>query len=168
MRGFVPEMRNHAGRPHLESTICAEFSTAQLARRTVDRLLLYANTRMPQARRPMMILIDDNDLFRTALAANLREDGYEVQEFSAPSAVAPERLNDVQAAIIGCTMGLDEGLPLAQRFHAFWPKVPVIVLTRPWPDPKVKTPQPDYVTVLPKPLDYEALATVLRQRLKPG
>jgi DNA-binding response OmpR family regulator len=114
----------------------------------------------------MMVLIDDNDLFRTALAANLREDGYDVSEFSAPGSVAPERLYAVDAAIIGCSGGLDDAFPLAKRLHDAWPKVPIIVLTRYWADPESKRSHPDYLTVLPKPLDYEALATVLRDRLR--
>ena len=113
-----------------------------------------------------MILIDDNDLFRTALAANLREDGYDVSEFSTPGSVAPGRLHDVQAAIVGSNGRLDEVLPLAKRFHDAWPGVPIIVLTRRWADPESRT-HPDYLVLLPKPLDYEALASVLRDRLKP-
>jgi DNA-binding response OmpR family regulator len=113
----------------------------------------------------MMVLIDDNDLFRTALAANLREDGYDVSEFATPGSVTPGRLHDVEAAIIGCNRGLNEAFPLARRFHDAWPEVPIIVLTRWWAEPTLKA-HPDYLVVLPKPLDYEALAGVLRDRVR--
>jgi DNA-binding NtrC family response regulator len=109
----------------------------------------------------MLILVDENDLFRTALATNLRDDGFDVLEFSNQRTLPLEHLKDVEFLVIGCAIGVSEGIPLAKRFHAAQPRAKIIVLARTGSRLRLQVAPPDYVTLLPKPLEYETLERLL-------
>jgi two-component system nitrogen regulation response regulator GlnG len=111
----------------------------------------------------MLVLVDDNDLFRSALAANLRDDGYQVLEFSSGTSVPVDQLNGVDALLSELAMAGESGLHLARRFHAHHPSVPVVILTRAASVLSDQVAHLGYVTVLPKPLDYDALASFLQR-----
>lgn len=116
----------------------------------------------------MVVLVDDNELFRSALAANLRDDGYHVLEFSNGRSVPIERLTGIDALLSEYLIAGENGLAFARRFHAHHPSVPVVLLTRVAEVLAEKIAHLRYVTVLPKPLDYEALAGVLQWIVRPG
>lgn len=106
----------------------------------------------------MLLLVDDDDLFRSALAANLREDGFEVVEYPCGLLVPLDRLHGVQAVLTDYMMDKEDGLTFARRFHAMWPGVPVIVITAfATAHLEHAAAASDYLTVLQKPLDYDAL-----------
>lgn len=114
----------------------------------------------------MLLLVDDDELFRGALAANLRDDGYEVIEYEEGRAVRFERVRDVQAVLTDYLMGKEDGLAFAERFHAAFPEVPVVIITA-YATMHLENhvAMHPYLTLLGKPLDYAHLLEVLRCRV---
>lgn len=77
-----------------------------------------------------ILLLDSDAVFRSGLAENLREDGFDVVE-CARSSEAPD--GDAAAAVmtvvIDYEMADETGLSFADRWHAAHPEVPVILVT---------------------------------------
>jgi DNA-binding NtrC family response regulator len=116
-----------------------------------------------------ILLIDDDPGFRAGLAANLRDDGHEVREFDSPGALpALGTLGDVDAVVSDYQMSECDGLGLADRFHAFHPATPFIMVTAYWShhlDAEVD--KRKFIVLRRKPLDYEDLLAVLEPRSGP-
>jgi DNA-binding NtrC family response regulator len=110
-----------------------------------------------------ILLIDDDDDFRSGLAENLREDGHEVREYSHPGAIPRvELLGNVTAVIIDYQMREQDGLAFADRFHASFPEVPIVLVTAFWThnlDAAVAA--RSYVHLRRKPFDYEDISSLL-------
>jgi two-component system, NtrC family, nitrogen regulation response regulator GlnG len=120
-----------------------------------------------EARRPasdaMVLLVDDDDVFRSALAANLREDGHRVEEFHAPRDL-PElaTLEEVSVLITDYQLSGEDGLTLADRFHGAHPRAPVFMVTSYWTEHlEAEAARRDFLTLLRKPLDYDEIARLL-------
>jgi DNA-binding NtrC family response regulator len=108
----------------------------------------------------MLILVDDDEMFRSALAANLRDDGYDVLEYGSARAVPLDQLTAVDALLLD----LDDGdaLDLAERFHQAMPRLPIVIMSAFAPArlEKEVAARP-HLTLLRKPLDYEDLRALL-------
>ena len=77
-----------------------------------------------------ILLLDDDNDFRTALAENLRDDGHRVVEFDTPPEDADSSdLDDVGVLVADYHLPRQSGLAFADAFHAAHPRVPVIVIT---------------------------------------
>jgi DNA-binding response OmpR family regulator len=111
----------------------------------------------------MVILLDDDDDFRLALAANLSDDGYSVRHYARPADVPPLLLEEaVTILILDFEMNGEDGLSFADRFHAFHPDVPVVMLTAYWSDfLDREIGARDFIVLRRKPVDYEELARLL-------
>lgn len=105
----------------------------------------------------VILLIDPDEAFRTALGAILREDGHPVLEFRSPAELPPPAsLGGVDVAIDDCSRSEATGLAFAAEFRAAHPGVPLILLTacdaegppEPWRELYA-------VQVVPKPVEYE-------------
>jgi len=111
----------------------------------------------------MVLLIDDDEDFRAALAANLVDDGYQVTEFAAPTHVPPlTSLEGLTTLILDYQLSGEDGLAFADRFHTAHPNVPVVMVTAYWSnylDAQVAA--RDFITLRRKPIDYEELARLL-------
>lgn len=111
------------------------------------------------------MLLDDDDDFRTALAANLRDDGFRVLEFRAPSQLpAFEELGDIGAVITDDQMPGEDGLTFTDRFHEKKPEVPVVMVTAfmtQYLEAQLRLRK--FMRVLRKPFDYEDLLDLLRR-----
>jgi len=111
----------------------------------------------------MVILLDDDDDFRNALAANLRDDGYTVSHFSRPRDVPPlTSLESVSMLIVDYQMEGEDGLTFADRFHGTHPTVPVVMVTAYSShhlDAEVAA-RP-FMSMRRKPVQYEELARLL-------
>lgn len=110
-----------------------------------------------------LILIDDNESLRRALAENLREDGYTVLEYGHPTEVPPlSGLGDVVAVITDFDMPGGNGLVFADRFHSAHPTVPIILLTAHRNGDLARlVASRGFVHLLHKPFDYNALCHLL-------
>ena len=111
----------------------------------------------------MVILLDDDDDFRTALAANLSDDGYTVSHYSRPRDLPPlTSLERVSMLILDYQMEGEDGLTFVDRFHRSHPKVPVVMVTAYSShhlDAEVAA-RP-FMSLRRKPVQYEELARLL-------
>ncbi|MBX3026761.1 response regulator [bacterium] len=111
----------------------------------------------------MVLLLDDDEDFRKALADNLADDGIAVQQFGRPSQVPPlESLERLTMLILDYQMDGENGLDFADRFHDTHPDVPVVMVTAYWSahlDAEVE--RRGYLQLRRKPVDYEELARLL-------
>jgi DNA-binding NtrC family response regulator len=82
--------------------------------------------------RVKILLFEDDQAFRTALAENLREDGHEVAAYAGPACAPPaSSLTDARVVITDQAMAPGDlsGLEFADAFHAVHPAVPVVLVT---------------------------------------
>jgi DNA-binding NtrC family response regulator len=111
----------------------------------------------------MVLLIDDDDDFRSALAANLLDDGYRVKQFARPADVPPIASLEAPAmVIIDYQMSGEDGLSFADRFHAVHSDVLIVMVTAYWSrslDAQVA--MRDFIALRRKPIDYEALIELI-------
>jgi len=127
---------------------------------------LRSNSRARGSRIPpsSLLLLDGDGDFRTALAANLRDDGFHVLEFRAPESLpALVDLEVLRALIIADDIAGEGALTFADRFHQVHPKVPVVMLTAFLTDYlEVQLAIRRFMRVLRKPFDYEVLVDLLK------
>lgn len=118
---------------------------------------------VPHGADRMVLLIDNDDAFRSALADNLRDDGHRVCEFGAAAQLpALTTFEEVSVLITDYQMEGEDGLALADRFHATHPQAPVLMLTSFCTEHlEAEAARRDYLTLLRKPLDYEELLRLL-------
>lgn len=118
---------------------------------------------MDQHRTRRVLLLDDDRDFRAALAANLEDDGYAVDQFARPADVpALPGLGRPVILIVDLQMSGEDGLSFADRFHAVYPDVPVLMVTAYWSrlvDTEVAA--RGFITLRRKPIDYDELASLL-------
>jgi len=110
----------------------------------------------------MVLLLDNDDDFRAALAAHLTDDGHRVAEYRRSAEVPALASLGASALIIDGQLDLASGLAFADRFHAAYPAAPIVMLTA--YDGlylRAEVAQRPYITLHRKPLDYEAVAQLL-------
>jgi DNA-binding NtrC family response regulator len=115
----------------------------------------------------LVVLVDDDDGFRSALAETLRDEGHKVAEYGAPSQVPSlDGLQDAKLMITDYDMPGTNGLAFADAFHARYPAVPIVLISS-FPTPMLVTQAAarGFVRLLPKPVDYEVLRQVLLESL---
>jgi DNA-binding NtrC family response regulator len=112
-----------------------------------------------------ILVVDDDESFRTALAANLRDDGHAVRECADPAEVLlMADLGDVALVITDYQMpGLD-GLAFADAFHAVYVQVPVVLLSASaLPPRRPAAARGEFLHMRQKPVDYDELHQLLHQ-----
>ena len=110
-----------------------------------------------------VLLLDDDDGFRNALAENLRDDGFEVIEYGAACEVPPlAQFEDVRALVTDYDMPGTDGLSFADSFHAAYPAVPMIMVTGACTmHLEAEAAARGFVSVMRKPLEYDQLHRML-------
>ncbi len=113
----------------------------------------------------MVLLLDDDDDFRMALAAHLTDDGYGVRDFGHPADIPPlGSLGALTMLILDQQLEGESGLAFADRFHVVHPRVPVVMLTAYESDHlRAEVARRDFMTLRRKPVDYEEIARLLPQ-----
>jgi len=113
----------------------------------------------------VILLVDDNESFRSALAENLRDDGYAVIEYGTAQDVPPlVGLGEVSAVVTDYDMPGTDGLSFADMFHAAHPSVPIIMVTGACTyHLEAQAAARGFVSLLPKPLEYDRLHRLLHQ-----
>ncbi len=111
----------------------------------------------------MVFLIDSDDDFREALAANFADDGHSVCQYARPADVPPlASFESLTVLILDYQMEGENGLSFADRFHRTHPDVPVVMLAVYCSDYlSTEVGARDFITLRRKPLDYEELASTL-------
>jgi DNA-binding NtrC family response regulator len=111
----------------------------------------------------MVLLLDQDDDFRTALAANLIDDGYVVQHFARSTDLPPlTSLEGLIMVILDYQLAGESSLSFADRFHVAHPSVPMVMLTTyksHFLESEVAARA--FITLRRKPVDYEELARLL-------
>jgi DNA-binding NtrC family response regulator len=110
-----------------------------------------------------VILLDDEPSFRMSLADMLRDDGHDVRDYAVPAHLpALATLKEVAILITDYEMPGQDGLQLADAFHAHHPDVPVLLVTA------YRTQSLDlqvrvrpFLRLVQKPIDYEVLHALL-------
>jgi len=113
----------------------------------------------------IVLLVDDDESFRSALAENLRDDGYGVIEYAAAQEVPPlGGLTAVSVLVTDYDMPGTDGLSFADRFHAAHPRVPIIMVTGSCTTHlQAQAAARGFVSLLPKPFQYDTLHRLLPQ-----
>ncbi|MBM4267768.1 MAG: response regulator [Deltaproteobacteria bacterium] len=102
-----------------------------------------------------ILLVDDDETFREALAENFRVDGHVVQECGAPpEALAVMRSREFKVLVTDYTMPGGTGLELADRFYELGGKSVVLVTAYQNPIVQTRLATRRYVYLLRKPVDY--------------
>ena len=111
----------------------------------------------------MVLLLDSDDDFRSALAANLADDGHAVVHFARPRDVpALATFEQLTLLILDYQLDGEDGLSFADRFHASHPRVPVVMVTTYASDRlEAEVAARGFLTLRHKPVDYEELAQLL-------
>lgn len=116
----------------------------------------------------MVLLLDDDDAFRTGLGELLEQDGHPVRAFRSLADLPPlTELAPVAAVITDYQLSDQEnGLSFATRFHAAQPTVPVIILTAFGSDYLTRSvAAAAYLSLLRKPVHYDDVHQLLHQRV---
>lgn len=111
----------------------------------------------------MVLLLDDDDDFRLALAANLIDDGYRVHHCARTTELPPlVSLEAVSMLIVDLQLQGEDGLSFADRFHATHPHVPVVMTTAYASEfLERQVAAREFITLCRKPVYYEELARLL-------
>lgn len=110
-----------------------------------------------------VLLVHDDDLFRTALAESLRDDGHVVLEYAAPLHLPPlPGLPQVQVVITDCEPLDPVGTAFLRAFHTHQPDTPIVLVTA-WPPHNLSIAgvAPRCLRLLVKPLRYEDVYAML-------
>jgi DNA-binding NtrC family response regulator len=103
-----------------------------------------------------IILVDGDKASRSALAADLREDGHVVVEFATSAELrSPEQFAQAAIVITDYEMPTENGLHFAKRLNAVSPALPVVIVTN---DPQRQLEREvnatGFISLCRKPLDY--------------
>jgi DNA-binding NtrC family response regulator len=119
----------------------------------------------------MVLLLDDDETFRTALSELLSDDGYAVEAYGSIAEMPPLAGRAVPSALItDYQLGRGEdGLEFARRFNVEYPDVPIIMVTAYAPDHLMRSAAAmPYLSLLRKPMPYEDLQRLLDPARDPG
>jgi DNA-binding NtrC family response regulator len=110
-----------------------------------------------------VLLVDDDEVFRRGLADNLRDDGHVVFEYEEPGHVPLlSALEGVSVLVTDYEMPGSDGLRFADRFHAVWPHLPVVILTAQRVAPlEANTAGRGFLRIVYKPVEYHRLHQLL-------
>jgi len=112
-----------------------------------------------------VLVIDTEESFRAALAGNLRDDGHAVLEYGNPRQLPPMAdLVDIPVIITDYETPGENGLALADRWHAAYPGIQVIMVTAHWSrqlETQVATRR--FMRLLSKPVDYEEVHRLVHE-----
>lgn len=112
-----------------------------------------------------VLIVDDDEDFRRALADSLRDDGHTVDDFASPTAMPPaSAFGRYSLMITDYRMTPEDGLELIERFQAAEPGKPAILVTS-FADGAVEralATRP-HTWLLEKPFDYEELRALIER-----
>ena len=117
-----------------------------------------------------VIVVDDDESFRTGLAANLAGDGHVVCAYAAPAEVPDIRaLGRVQIVLTDYQMAGSDGLRFADAVHQAHPNLPVVLVTAYWTrDLEAEIETRTFLRLCRKPIDYDELHGLLHEFVSNG
>jgi DNA-binding NtrC family response regulator len=117
-----------------------------------------------------VIVVDDDEGFRTGLAANLVDDGHVVRAYAIPAEMPDTRIpGDVQIIVIDYQMAGCDGLRFADAVHEANPGLPVVLVTAYWTrDLEVEIQARSFLSLCRKPVYYDELHALLHELVSNG
>ncbi|HVO26602.1 MAG TPA: response regulator [Candidatus Margulisiibacteriota bacterium] len=116
-----------------------------------------------------VLLVDDDEAFRSGLADNLRDDGHSVLAYAAPSEVPSSAFRAVSVVVTDFDLPGNDGLSFAEHVHAAQPSLPVVVVTaHPDAPAMVNAVARGFVRLMEKPVDYQSLHRLLHTLVDDG
>ena len=112
---------------------------------------------------PAILLLDDDEVFRQALAETLQDDGYRVHAYADPALAPPlTELPEALVLISDYRMRSADGLSYADKFHQDRPNARVVLITSFSTAPlEAEVARRPFMRLLSKPLEYGALLDLL-------
>lgn len=112
-----------------------------------------------------VLLVDDDEDFRRALAESLRDDGHTVHDFASPAAMPPaSTFGRYSVMITDYRLRPEDGLALIERFQTAAPGKPAILVTS-FANGAVERAlaSRQQTWLLEKPFDYEELRALIER-----
>jgi len=101
-----------------------------------------------------VVVVDDAEAFRHALAENLRDDGHPVGEHGDPRDVGS--LDGVDVLITDFEMRSMDGVAYADLAHTEWPRIAIVLITAYWTvELENALAVRPFVRLWRKPVDYD-------------
>lgn len=114
-----------------------------------------------------VLLVDDDEVFREALAENLRIDGHEVADLgAAPPRDGPVRSDRYGILITEYEVPGRNGFELADRFHGYRPRPVLLVTAHASATIERQVGARWFMRLLSKPLSYDALHRLLHDAVR--
>jgi FixJ family two-component response regulator len=111
----------------------------------------------------MILLLDEDETFRTGLAECLIDDGHAVCAYSSPRAL-PDLgvLGNLRAAVVDYQLEGENGLSFADRLNRARPHIPIVLATAvPQLHLESAAKKRRFLSLLRKPFQYETLVELL-------
>jgi two-component system cell cycle sensor histidine kinase/response regulator CckA len=116
----------------------------------------------------MILLVEDEELYREHIARVLTKAGYEVlQAADGLEALSTLEKSKIDLVISDILMPNLNGYALVARLRAKWPNMPVILTTGYLSEDAAKTMMNGSVDFIPKPINAETLLDMIQRRTPP-
>lgn len=112
----------------------------------------------PSCEQIVVAIVDDEASFRSAVAANLSDDGHVVYEHATPAAVPLAHLLAAHVVVTHFHMAEADGIAFADGLHRMRAGVPVLLVTAYWTvEVEAAAALRPYVHLCRRPIDYDEL-----------
>jgi DNA-binding NtrC family response regulator len=105
-----------------------------------------------------VVVVDDDDSFRSGVAANLEDDGHRVHQYEDPRDVPASALDEANVVISDYEMAEVDGVSFADRVRAQRADVNVVLATAYWTaEMEAEVAARPFLRLCRKPVDYDEL-----------
>ncbi len=105
-----------------------------------------------------VVVVDDDESFRSGLAANLEDDGHVVHQYEDPRDVPTGILDTVDVVLSDYQMAEIDGITFADDVHARRSDVSVVLTTAYWTvEMEAEIAARPFIRLCRKPVDYDEL-----------
>ena len=106
----------------------------------------------------VVLLVDDDESFRTGVAANLLDDGHVVYQCADPADVTSEQIAAANVVVTDFHMANTDGITFADDVHRSRAQLMVLLVTAYWTvEVEAAAATRPYVDLRRKPMDYDDL-----------
>jgi DNA-binding NtrC family response regulator len=119
----------------------------------------------PPCKAITVVVVDDDESFRSGVAANLEDDGHVVHQYEDPRDVPPISIAAADLVVSDYQMADVDGITFADALHASRPDVNVILTTAYWTvemEAEVAA-RRSFLRLCRKPVDYDDLHVLVHE-----
>ncbi len=111
-----------------------------------------------------VVVVDDDDSFRSGVAANLEDDGHVVHQYEDPRDVPADDLDAAHLVVSDYQMADVDGITFADGVHARRPELKVVLVTAYWTvDMEIEVAARPFLRLCRKPVDYDELHQLVHE-----